>query len=80
MAYSMGIVAYMMLFIGNATALRYLDITLNQSLSMVLSRRRGKWEMKAMSQVGSFLESQAKVARPVKMAFKWTSPKNIRKS
>jgi hypothetical protein len=30
-AYSMGIVAYMMLFIGNATALRYLDSTLNQA-------------------------------------------------
>ena len=30
-AYSMGIVAYVMLLIGNATALRYLDSTLNQA-------------------------------------------------
>jgi len=30
-AYSMGIVAYIMLFIGNATALRHLDSTLNQA-------------------------------------------------
>jgi hypothetical protein len=64
-AYSMGIVAYMM-FYWECDSTTVLGHYIGSSLSMVLSRRQSKWEINAMSQVGSFLESQAKVAGPVK--------------
>ena len=73
--HSMSIVAYMT-FLLIATALRYLDITLNPVFPTTLSHRRGKWKIKPMSQVGSFLGSEAKVARREKIALKrnfWTA-------
>jgi hypothetical protein len=46
-AYSMGIVAYMMLFIGNVAALRYLDSTLNQAFPWSCGVVEVNGEMKA---------------------------------